>query len=173
MRARRAAFDISRPLNLDVRRRTMSHVINAIRVPTFLLAFALILPVSAQTHVALPPSIFKTQMLGYPAPARRLNQQGRILVEFSISPTGQLTDAELIAAEPQGFFGTARLEELRRWRFDVPSDWESSGGNRQRFRLSVVFALKPCPGGPNCVAPVAYDADLKVTISAGSIPEPH
>jgi TonB family protein len=99
------------------------------------------------TGLAEPKPLHVISAMLYPSSARRLNQQGRVWIEFSISPQGRATRIKVLAAE-----GPRSLEEtvekyMRDVRFDVPTDWAASGGAARTFRWSVLFQLRPCPGG--------------------------
>jgi TonB family protein len=128
--------------------------------------------VDAGAPVAIPRLLGTSAEPMYPSKAVRLNQQGRILVEFSISSRGRLVDARLIAAEPESLFGEELVAGLQSWRFAVPHDWESSGNTARRFRVSVIFVLKPCPESESCIDPEPYDSDLTVTVSRPPVPKP-
>lgn len=110
-----------------------------------LLASSLLHPATARPDepgVALPP-ILET-LYDYPSSARRLNQQGRFLVELSIDSKGHATDVALLAAEPQGVFDRSLAGNLRHLRFNVPHDWQTSGRSTRRFRVNVIFLIRPC-----------------------------
>ena len=148
-------------------------MINRLQFAILVVGLAIAGSAYAQAQITLPRAIRGTLTLDYPPTARRLNQQGRVLIEFAISPAGHVVDGELVSEEPNGFFGSSLLREIDGWRFHVPSDWESSGGSKRRFRISFVFTLKPCPTQPNCTLPVAYDADKAITVTARAIPAAH
>ena len=107
----------------------------------------------------------------YPLAARRLGIQGRVLVEFVISSKGRVTfpPTVLLAEEPEGrvILQTAALSYVRQAQFDVPSDWQASGGAQHKFRFSVVFLLRPCREAEPCEEPAPYfGADRSFTITA-------
>lgn len=110
----------------------------------------------------------------YPPAARRLGVQGRVLVEFTISPRGRVGSAPIVvmALEPEGqiILREAALSYLRSAEFDVPSDWEASGGPRHKFRFSFVFLLRPCREAGPCEEPAPYfGADRWFTIMASPV----
>ena len=105
----------------------------------------------------------------YPPAARRLGIQGRVLVEFTISPRGRVSyPPTVILAEPEGrILQEGALSYVRRLEFDVRSDWEASGGPHHKFRFSFVFLLLPCREGEPCEEPAPYfGADRWFTITA-------
>ena len=110
--------------------------------------------------------------LFYPAVARRLSQQGRVLVEFEISPKGQVVGLAVLSAEPQGMFDPAVTRYVQALQFDVPGDWEASGGTHHKYRLSFVFLLRPCtPSGP-CQELEQFPADMPFKITTEPLPPP-
>jgi TonB family protein len=135
-----------------------------------ILGFALCLPSHAEQadSFKLPPHILSLHGTFYPDSARRLNQQGRVLVEFAISSQGRAIDPSIVTAEPQGIFEQAAQSYVNALAFEVPADWDASGGSRHRFRLSVVFALRPCPEKAPCGEPAQFPADASVKLTAGS-----
>lgn len=107
----------------------------------------------------------------YPPAARRRHEEGRVLVEFAISPKGRVIDPPAVTlAEPED--GTLRLQEaalsyVRQVEFDIPSNWAESGGPRRKFHFSFVFLIRPCQEAEPCVEPAPYfGADRWFTIAA-------
>jgi TonB family protein len=103
--------------------------------------------------------------LYYPERAIQRHQQGRVLVEFRISEEGTISDLRFLAQEPADFAkGSSLANDLKRFRFDVPPNWNASANANHLYRLSLVFLLSPCGVGANCpVAP--YEADDAITIT--------
>ncbi|MEZ0219130.1 MAG: TonB family protein, partial [Tardiphaga sp.] len=70
----------------------------------------------------------------YPASARASKLQGAVVVAYSVSPSGAVTNVRVVSANPPGIFNAATLAAVRQWRFK-PSP---SGGSRTttvRFKL--------------------------------------
>ena len=85
----------------------------------------------------------------YPAQARRLGQQGRLLVEFRITNSGKLSDPRVVIAVPSGMFEQATLRILRSISFEVPRTWSADGNDQFIFRSNIIFLLHTCgPQGP-------------------------
>jgi TonB family protein len=106
----------------------------------------------------------------YPAPAQRLGQQGRVLVEFKISSKGRVVDLRIASAEPQGVFDSTVKKYMRALEFDVPGDWEASGGTNHKFHFGFVFRLQSCPGAVSRVEPVPFPADYRhITVTGSAI----
>jgi TonB family protein len=104
----------------------------------------------------------------YPAPARRLGQEGRVLVAFKISSAGRVVDMRIAAAEPKGVFDNAATTYMRSREFSVPNDWEASGGTHHEYTISFSFRLSPCPGSVPREQPVTFPASYQPITVTGS-----
>jgi protein TonB len=71
----------------------------------------------------------------YPAGARAQKIQGRVVVAYSVSPSGSVSNARVVSASPPGVFNAAALAAVRQWRFK-PS---AQGGSRTS---GITFRLK-------------------------------
>ena len=54
----------------------------------------------------------------YPPRAIARGLEGRVLVEFTISPIGTVEDPHIVAFEPTSAFNAAALEAIRQWRYE-------------------------------------------------------
>lgn len=54
----------------------------------------------------------------FPERALALGLEGRVLIEFDISPAGTVMNARVIASEPTAIFDEAALQAVRQWRYD-------------------------------------------------------
>ena len=106
----------------------------------------------------------------YPLRAARLNQEGRVLVEFKISQEGRVTALAVTLAEPAGAFDAAALHYVRDLEFDVPTNWRTSGGTNQSFHFGFIFLLRPCLATGPCEEPTPYSADRSFWIIQAPLP---
>ena len=65
---------------------------------------------------------------------------GRTLLSYSISPSGIAQSVEVIRSDNPAF-GSAAIQFLRDWHFDVPADWGTAGGPERRLRVQVLFVI--------------------------------
>jgi TonB family protein len=108
----------------------------------------------------------------YPTQAKRLNQQGRALVEFSISQQGRTTNVLVSSAEPPGVFDSTVMEFVRELQFDVPGDWVASGGPQHKYHVSFVFLFRPCRNAAPCEEIAPFPADNTIRITTAPLPAP-
>jgi TonB family protein len=106
--------------------------------------------VGDDTGIKAPKPLNINRLTMYPSAARRLNQQGRVWMEFSISAQGRATGIKILAAEGARTFQEAVEKYMRDAQFAVPADWDASGGPARRLRWNVLFHLRPCPAGGAC-----------------------
>jgi TonB family protein len=90
----------------------------------------------------LPPAKSIGDVLYYQEEARRSGREGRVELEFNIGADGKANHVAVLLADDQLLARDAR-ELLRAIRFDVPSDWQSSGLGSTRYRLGMVYCLPP------------------------------
>lgn len=113
----------------------------------------------------LPQLSVNLNSLTYPGAPQRAGLQGRVLVAFTITNRGRADNIEIVGAEPAKEFDSTAIRAVRQVQFTVPKDWEDSGGEMQRFQLSVLFKLSPCVAP--CVAPQPHEgADDFLVIGA-------
>src|ERR1700733_1458317 len=108
----------------------------------------------------------------YPLEARRSGQQGRVVLELKISRQGRPIDAIIVESGPTPQFDDSARRLVRGLLFNVPADWEQSGGADHRYRLSVKYRLFQCVPGKLCDGkdsePVPDGADVDGTIKITS-----
>lgn len=154
--------------------RSIRQVVAALGLSALLVAGIAARPVAAAGPLPLPAlSTAEPGADSYPPVARRRGLQGRVLVEFTISPTGRVNDPPtVLAAEPENaaVLQDGALMYMRAVRFAVPADWQAAGGPSRKFRFSFVFLLRPCRQNDACDEPAPYfGADRWFTISASPV----
>ncbi len=91
----------------------------------------------------LPPAKSIGDVLYYQEEARRSGREGRVELEFNIGADGKANHVAVLLADDQVLARDAR-ELLLAIRFDVPSDWQTSGLGSTRYRLNgMVYCLPP------------------------------
>lgn len=76
----------------------------------------------------------------YPLRALQQRREGRVLVEFTIGPTGAVLDPRVIRAEPAGVFDEAALEAVSRWRYS-PRIVDGRAVSQPGIRRTIRFRL--------------------------------
>jgi protein TonB len=72
----------------------------------------------------------------YPRGAERRGIEGTVRVEYSISAAGEVVNATVVAANPEGVFDRAALAAIENWRY-APADAQTDGHSRElEFRLA-------------------------------------
>jgi protein TonB len=70
----------------------------------------------------------------YPAGARAGKVQGAVVVSYSVSPSGAVTNVRVVSASPPGVFNGATIAAVRQWRFK-PSPQGGTRTTTVRFKL--------------------------------------
>ena len=70
----------------------------------------------------------------YPANAMTAGVEGKVQLEFSVTPGGLVTDIKTISASPPGVFDASAQAALREWRFEPTG---SSGRHTQNFAFTL------------------------------------
>ncbi len=76
----------------------------------------------------------------YPEKLRFRRIQGEVLVEFTVTREGKVTDSTIISSTPTGAFDRAVLKAIRYWRFQPKRD-EQGKPLAIRVRQNFVFTL--------------------------------
>jgi TonB family protein len=101
----------------------------------------------------------------YPMQAARLQQQGRVLVQFDISAEGRATNITVVSSEPHRVFDKTASEMVGAWAFDLPADWAGSDASRHHYTLSVIYHLGACPSASSCDGIEAYPSDTQMAVT--------
>ncbi len=76
----------------------------------------------------------------YPERAAQQGKEGRVLVEFTITKSGSVKDAKVVAAEPPGIFDSAAVKSVLQWKYN-PKVENGKPVEQRGMRTSVVFKL--------------------------------
>jgi protein TonB len=76
----------------------------------------------------------------YPERASARGIEGRVLVEFTITKSGSVKDAKVIAAEPSDIFNAAAVKSVLQWKYN-PKVENGKPVEQRGMRTSVVFKL--------------------------------
>lgn len=76
----------------------------------------------------------------YPERAQQRGIEGRVLVEFTISKSGSVKDAKVVAAEPSDIFNAAAVKSVMQWKYN-PKIENGKAVEQRGIRTSVVFKL--------------------------------
>lgn len=112
----------------------------------------------------------------YPRRALRYGEEGQVLLEFTITPQGSVSDAQVIEATPRGMFENAALQAIHGWRYQAFTEDGEPVARRARqlmeFRLgserrrrSGTPASGECKeqtGTRLCRAPHSDETELRV-----------
>lgn len=77
----------------------------------------------------------------YPPAMRRTATPGRVSLAYSVGANGRVIRVFPLVSDYAAFEPSA-VQMLTDMRFDVPADWEASGGPWRRFRIQVTFAIR-------------------------------
>lgn len=76
----------------------------------------------------------------YPARARARGIEGEVVVEFVVTPSGDVEDPEVVSSTPRTVFDEAALRAVRRWRFEP--GMRGDAPVRTRVRQKIAFTLE-------------------------------
>lgn len=76
----------------------------------------------------------------YPERAQQRGIEGRVLVEFTISKSGSVKDAKVIAYEPSKIFNKAALKAVSQWKYN-PKIENGQAVEQRGIRIAIPFIL--------------------------------
>jgi protein TonB len=76
----------------------------------------------------------------YPERALQRGIEGRVLVEFTISKSGSVKDAKVIAAEPSNIFNKAAIKAIMQWKYN-PKIENGKPVEQRGIRIAIPFRL--------------------------------
>ena len=76
----------------------------------------------------------------YPERALQRGVEGRVLIEFTISRSGSVKDAKVVAYEPSTIFNKAALKAVKQWKYN-PKIVNGKAVEQPGMRISIPFKL--------------------------------
>lgn len=76
----------------------------------------------------------------YPERAQQRGIEGRVLIEFTISKSGSVKDAKVVAAEPPNIFNKAAIKAVLQWKYN-PKIVNGTAVEQTGVRISIPFRL--------------------------------
>jgi protein TonB len=76
----------------------------------------------------------------YPERAAQRGIEGRVLIEFTISKSGSVKDAKVIAYEPSKIFNKAALKAVSQWKYN-PRIENGQAVEQKGIRIAIPFRL--------------------------------
>lgn len=76
----------------------------------------------------------------YPERALQRGIEGRVLIEFTISKSGSVKDAKVVAYEPSKIFNKAALKAVRQWKYN-PKIVNGKPVEQPGVRIAIPFKL--------------------------------
>lgn len=76
----------------------------------------------------------------YPERALQRGIEGRVLIEFTISKSGSVKDAKVVAYEPNTIFNKAALKAVRQWKYN-PKIVNGKAVEQPGVRIAIPFKL--------------------------------
>ena len=76
----------------------------------------------------------------YPERAAQRGIEGRVLIEFTISKSGAVKDAKVIAYEPSKIFNKAALKAVSQWKYN-PKIENGKAVEQKGIRIAIPFRL--------------------------------
>ncbi|HEV7432054.1 MAG TPA: energy transducer TonB, partial [Steroidobacteraceae bacterium] len=80
--------------------------------------------------------------VSYPQRAFDADQQGYVVVEFTLDAKGRASDAKAIESSPARVFDDAALQAVKHGRFDASALGDSGAPRRARIRIAFKPAAK-------------------------------
>ena len=97
-------------------------------------------PPSRTRYVPLPKVVPVVQVPPhYPSRATRLNIEGSVTVEFTITPDGSVTDPMVVESDPPSVFDKSALQAIVQWKFEPRVENGQAVESRAQQRIEFGF----------------------------------
>ena len=97
-------------------------------------------PPAAAAEASTPAIKISTVNPRYPSAAARAKEEGYVVVSFTVTPDGDVTNATVTDSQPRRVFDRSALDAVQRWRFKAATrngkPVSSKVSNRISFRLN-------------------------------------
>jgi protein TonB len=97
-----------------------------------MLAAAPVVGVSASAWADAPKPVHREAPV-YPRGAERRGIEGHVIVEYTVTSEGEITDAIVLEAAPEGVFDAAAVQAVQKWRY------EKSGAESKGLQTKLTF----------------------------------
>jgi len=77
----------------------------------------------------------------YPQRAMSRGIEGWVILQFTITPQGTVTDVTVVEAQPAGIFDAAAIKAVGRWKYN-PKVFEGVAVERRGIRVKLTFELE-------------------------------
>jgi len=75
----------------------------------------------------------------YPPRARMRRQEGYVVVEFVVDPSGTVNEVDVVESEPGDLFSAAAMQAVRQWNFEPGMKSGEAVSSRVRQRLTFTL----------------------------------
>ena len=89
------------------------------------------------------PELIKMVKPRYPEIARKAGVEGRVVLQIVVDERGNVTEAQVILAQPPGIFEEAAIEAIMQWKFKPAKQREKAIA--VRMGQTMDFSLKDIP----------------------------
>ena len=96
---------------------------------------------SRRERVDQPPQLINDAQPKYPPRALEREQEGLVVVEFTVGADGRVKDAVVVSSQPRGVFDNAALNALERRRYQ-PRRVDGRPVDSERIRTEFAFDLR-------------------------------
>ena len=77
----------------------------------------------------------------YPQRAMSRGIEGWVILQFTITPLGTVSDVSVVEAQPPGIFDAAAVKAVGRWKYN-PKVFEGVAVERRGIRVKLTFELE-------------------------------
>ena len=101
----------------------------------FVAAILAVAPFAASPAMAQDRERTEVEAPDYPRGAERRGVEGYAVVQYNVSPDGEVTDVQVVESEPEGIWDRAVTSAMEGWAFAPAA--ETTEGMTQRFDFNL------------------------------------